>query len=233
MDTTNTQTETRQVSGFERVSIRGLTCSAQIIITQSEREGLTIEAPPEYLHRLRSEVKNGKLTIRLAGSWLQELEDALTNWLNKPPILYRLDVRELTYLEVQCAYSVHAPRIETPHLHVKLNGDGDLRLDWLSAEKLEVHHSGTGILRISGQVEEQSVVLNGAGSYMAPRLDSQRARVHMRGVGSASMHVNQLLDATMRGVGILEYSGRADVHKRISGPGQILHIGKVREEVAA
>lgn len=232
MDTTKIQTETRQVSGFERVSIRGLTCSAQLTLTQGEREGLTVSAPPEYLQRLRSEVKDRKLTIRLAGNWLQELEYALTNWLNKPPILYRLDVRELTYLEVQCAYLVHAPRIETPHLIVKLNGDGDFRLDWLSAERLEVHHSGSGMLRISGQVEEQSVVLNGVGSYMAPKLDSQLARVRMRGVSSARMHVNQSLDATLHGVGVLEYSGTADVHKRISGPGQILHIAKRREEVA-
>jgi hypothetical protein len=178
-------------------------------------------------------VKAGKLTVRRVGSWLQDLEDALATWMNKPHILYRLDVRELTYLEVQCAYIVHAPKIETPHLHVKLNGDGDFRLDWLSAEKLEVHHSGSGILRISGQVEEQSVVLNGVGSYIAPRLESQRARVRMRGASTARMHVNQFLDATLHGVGILEYSGRADVHKRISGPGQILHTAKVREEMAA
>ena len=230
MNTKYTETETRPVSGFDRVSIRGLTYSAQIFITQGEREGLTIEAPPEYLHRLRSQVKDGKLSVRFDGSWLQELQDALRTSLNKPHILYHLDVRELTSLEVQCANLIHAPRIETPHLYIKLSGCGDFRLDWLQAERLEVYHAGSGLMQISGQVEEQSVVLNGVGSYIAPGLDSQNARIHIRGVGTARVHVNKLLEASIRGVGNLDYSGGAQVRQRISGPGRVLHIAKMRGE---
>jgi hypothetical protein len=227
-----TQTETRQISDFDQVSIKGNTCSAQVLITQGQQEGLTIEAPPEYLDRLRSEVKDRKLTVRLQDSWLQELEDALATCLNRPHILYRLTVRQLTYLEVQCAYIVHSSRIETPHLHAKLNGTGDFKLDWLWAETLEVHHSGSGTMRISGQVEEQTVVLNGVGSYLAPRLDSQRALVRISGTGLARIQVSQTLDARLRGVGILEYSGHPTVSKRISGPGQVLHIADVGKGVA-
>ena len=228
----HTITETRPVNDFDRVSIRGNTCSAQLLITQGEQEGLRIEAPPEYLDRLRSEVKERKLTIRLDGSWRQQLEDALTTCMDSPPIIYHLDVRELTSLEVQCAYSVHSPRIETPHLHVKLNGTGDFGLDWLSAQTVEIHHTGTGTMRISGQVEKQTVVMNGAGSYLAAELDSERARVRMRGSGMARLQVSQSLDAILRGVGLLEYSGNPTVSKRITGPGQVLRIARVRDEVA-
>jgi hypothetical protein len=224
MDTQYTETETCQVSDFDRVSIRGNTCSAQVFISQGEQEGLTIEAPPEYLHRLRSEVKGGKLTVRLGGSWRQELEDALVTCLNRPHIVYHLQVRRLTFLEVQCAYIVHASRIETPHLQVKLNGTGDFKLDWLQAERLEIHHSGSGIIRISGQVEEQSITLNGVGSYKAPGLDSQRAQVRISGAGSARIQVSQALEASLRGVGILEYSGGALVRQQVSGMGQVMHI---------
>jgi hypothetical protein len=228
----HTENETRQVSGFNRISIRGNSCSAQLTINQGERETLTIEAPSEYLRRIRSEVKNDKLTLRLTGSWLQELEDALTTCVNKPHIVYNLQVRELTFLEVQCAFSVHLSRIETPHLQIRLSGTGDLRLDWLWAKRLEVRHAGTGVIQISGQVNEQNVELNGPGSYLAPRLDSQHARMHMRGTGSSRIQVNQTLDATLRGVGILQYSGTPAVKKRITGPGQILHVAKDRAEVA-
>lgn len=230
MDKTNIRKETREVSEFERVSIRGLTYSAQVYITQGEREGLSIEAPPEILRRLRSEVKDGKLTIRLEGSWLEELQDALSNWMNKPYIRYYLHVRELTALEVQCAYIIYVPRLETSHLSVKLSGCGDFRLDWLQAERLEVHHSGSGVVQICGLVEEQRVVLNGAGSYIAPGLESQRADVRLRGVGMARVHANQMLETEVRGVGSLEYSGNAQVRTRISGPGQIVYIAKAKGE---
>lgn len=226
------ETETRQILDFDKVSIKGNTCSAQLFITQSQQEGLIIEAPPEYLARLRSEVKDRKLTVRLQGSWLQELEDALSTCLDRPQIIYRLTVRKLTYLEVQCAYSVHSSRIETPHLHVKLKGTGDFKLDWLTAETLEVHHFGSGVMRISGQVERQIVELNGAGSYIAPTLESLHARVRMRGVGTAQVHVNQSLEASLRGVGSLKYSGHPTVSKRIFGPGQVLRVANVSEEIA-
>jgi hypothetical protein len=221
-----THTQNRPVSDFNQVSIRGNTCSAQLILTQGEYEGLMIEAPPEYLHRIHSDVKNRKLTIRLEGSWLQELEDAISSCLNKPHIVYRLTVRELTYLAVQCAYSVHLSGLETPHLQVKLNGTGDFRLDWLSAETLEVHHSGSGAMEVSGHVEEQNVTLNGVGSYIAPSLESQHARVRIMGAGTARVHAIQTLDIGLRGVGILEYCGNPAVSRQISGPGQVLHTEK-------
>jgi hypothetical protein len=232
MNTTHIQTETRKVSGFERVSIRGNTCSAQLFLTQSEQEGLTIEAPPEYLNRLHSQVKDGKLTVRLRGSWLQELEDALATCMNRPHIVYHLKVRELTFLEVQCAYRVHASRIETQHLRLRLNGAGDFKLNWLLAESLEVHHSGTGTLRISGQVEQQSVVIDGLGSYLALGLESRRARVRLNGAGLARVRVSEELDANLRGVGVLEYNGQPRVSQRISGPGRVVHIANVSEQAA-
>ena len=224
-----TETESRQVGGFDKVLIKGNTCSAQLFITQGEQEALTIEAPPEYMHRLRSEVKDGKLTVRLHGSWLQELEDALTTCVNRPHICYRLLVTQLTSLEVQCADKIYIPGLETPYLQLKLNATGDFRLDNLSTDKLDVSHSGSGCLRIAGQVEEQVVVLNGVGSYIARDLISQRARVRMAGTSSAIIRVSQVLDATLRGVGILEYSGHPIVSKRIYGPGQVLRVPDIRE----
>jgi hypothetical protein len=230
MNTTHIQAETRQVSSFDRVSIRGNTCSAQLFISQGEQEDLTIEAPPEYLNRLHSQVKDGKLTVRLRGSWLQELEDALTTCMNRPHIVYHLKVCELTSLEVQCAYRVHASRIETPYLRLRLNGTGDFKLDWLSAESMQVHHSGTGTLRISGQVEQQSVVLDGVGSYLALGLESRRARVRLSGAGLARVRVSEELDASLRGVGALEYSGQPRISQRISGAGRVVHIVNASEQ---
>jgi len=147
---------------------------------------LIIEAPPEYLNRLHSQVEDGKLTVRLRGSWLQELEDALATCMNRPHIVYHLKVRKLT--------------------------------------SLEVHHSRTGTLRISGQVEQQSVVLDGVGSYLALGLGSQRTHVRLYGAGLARVLASEQLDASLRGVGVLEYSGHPAVNPRISGPGRVVHI---------
>lgn len=225
------ETEIRKVSGFDQVSIKGNTCSTQIFITQGDVERLTIEAPLDYIHRLTSEVRDRMLTVRLGGNWLQELQEALANSLDRPHLIYRLEIREITFLEVQCAALVHLPKIETSNLRVKLNGIGDLCLDWLSAKKVEVYHAGSGNIRITGQVEEQTVVLNGLGVYIAPELESQRACVRISGTGMARINVHKDLDARLRGLGSLEYSGDAIVRSQISGPGQILKVAKASEEV--
>lgn len=58
---------------------------------------------------------------------------------------------------------------------------------------------------------------------MAFGLDSQRARVRLTWTGRACLHVAQELDATLRGMSLLEYSGEPKVSYRISGTGQVLH----------
>lgn len=226
----DTKMETRPVSDFDRVSVRGNTCSAQLFITQGEQESLTIEAPPDYLRRLHSGVKDGRLSVRLEGSWLQELGDALATGFNRPPIIIHLGVRELKALEVQCASMVDLARLETPQLALKLNGAGDFRLNGLESGRLEVHHTGTGVLQISGRVEEQVIVLNGVGSYHASGLDSQCTSIRMAGTGFARIRASQTLDVTLRGPGILEYSGHPTIIRRISGLGRIIHIPDIRRE---
>jgi len=228
MNKTYIEMDTRQIKDFDQVSVRGNACSTRLFINQGEQESLIIKAPQEYLPRVRSEVRGKKLTIRLAGSWLQELEDAISTCLRKPHIIYCLTVRELTYLNVHCAESVQLSRIETPHLRIRLNGTGDFCLDQLLSRKLDVSHFGSGVMRISGQVEQQAVVLNGLGSYIAPGLDSQRAQIRISGTGAVRVHAEQELDAMLRGVSLLEYSGEPTVIKRISGPGRVLHIKKNR-----
>lgn len=232
MNHTNRKTATRSVSGFDQVSIRGNTCSARLLINQGEREQLTIEAPTEYLNRIRSEVRHGKLTIRLTGSWLQELKDALATSFERPTIIYRLEVRELTALDVQCVYFVHCAQAESPKLRIKLNGIGSFRLEHLLAESLQVQHSGSGSLQIAGQVEKQTVILSGIGNYCAPELASQDAHIRMSGTGSARVQVSHTLDANLRGVGVLEYIGNPAVSQQISGPGQIRRVAGARTRTA-
>ena len=50
MSTDNIRTETREVSGFDRVDLAGF---GDLVLTQGEEESLTIEASPDILERSR------------------------------------------------------------------------------------------------------------------------------------------------------------------------------------
>ncbi len=56
----NVVTETRQVSGFNRIDLAG---SGEVTIQQGDAESLTIEADDNVLPRLTSEVSNSTLKL--------------------------------------------------------------------------------------------------------------------------------------------------------------------------
>src|SRR5579875_2493154 len=54
------RTQSRPVSGFDRVHVSGI---GLLVVTLGTPEALSIEAEPEVLSRIRSEVENGVLEI--------------------------------------------------------------------------------------------------------------------------------------------------------------------------
>ena len=61
----------------------------------------------------------------------------------------------------------------------------------------------------------------GAGSYDAPRLESENANIKLQGVGRATVWATQTLNATVDGVGSIDYFGSPDVRKSVSGLGKV------------
>ena len=135
MSTGNRVTESREVSNFDRVFLRDY---GELVITQGEQESLTIETHPDVLPQIKTEVRDGKLDIRIGGSWLDKLGHALSTGLTRQWIKYSLTVKKLTGLEISGAARVKASDIETDRFALKLSGTGQVNIEALSAEVLEV-----------------------------------------------------------------------------------------------
>jgi hypothetical protein len=74
-------------------------------------------------------------------------------------------------------------------------------------------------------VAEQTVTISGAARYDAPKLESQKAKATLTGLGSATVWAVEELDATIRGAGSVEYYGSPGVKKNISGLGNVTSLG--------
>jgi hypothetical protein len=222
MSTSNLATESREVSNFDRVALRDY---GELVIMQGERESLTIEADADILPQIKTEVKNGTLDIRIGGSWMDKLGHALSTSFTRQWIKYNLTVKKLTGLEIAGAIRVNASDLETDRLALKLSGAGQVNIQALSAEVLEVDSPGAGAINIGGKVEEQRIVISGAGSYKAPKLESKRASVDLRGAGHATVWAVENLDVAIRGLGNVEYYGTPTVKKNISGLGTVTSLG--------
>ena len=222
MSTGNLVAESREVSNFDQVGLRGY---GELVITQGEEESLTIEAHPDILPKIKTEVRDGKLIIKISGSWLDKLGHAISTSLTRQWIKYNLTVKKLTGLEIAGAVSVKASNIETDRLALRLSGAGQVNIESLSAEVLEIDLPGACAIKVSGKVGEQRIAMSGAGSYSAPKLESRRASVDLRGAGQATVWAVEELDVAIRGLGSVEYYGTPTVKKSISGIGTVTSLG--------
>ena len=137
MSTNDVRTETREVSGFDRVALAGF---GDLYVTQGEAESLTIEASPENLDRIKTEVKDGTLTIRFSRNWLDWIGDVLAAGFTGMRVRYDLTVKELAALAITGAGRVQVGNLEADELALELRGAGQLSVESLEAEGLQIDH---------------------------------------------------------------------------------------------
>ena len=185
----NVVTETRNVSGFDGVTITG---AGNILIDQNGAESLTITTDDNLLQHIKTEVRGGKFVIEFTrGVLFGKVKD----------LTFKVSTKNLNSVQVDGAANVEGKNIATENLSVKLNG--------------------AGAIALSGKVTTQDVVLDCVGTYNGAGLASQRAKVTQNGTGGAVVRASDKLDATISGLGNIEYIGNPQVTKKISGLGAV------------
>jgi hypothetical protein len=137
---------------------------------------------------------------------------------------------EIRYSDLEKIVSTGSSSIEhegtlvVPELEVDMTGTGSVRMA-VEAERFKLNLSGAGLVELMGMVEQQEITISGAGGYQATELVSNNCHITLSGLGGAKIHVINLLDATITGVGGIVYSGRPKIiEKQITGFGKIKHI---------
>ena len=105
------KSETRPVSGFDRISVR---YHGDVVLEQGDTEGLVIEADEELLPRIKSEVQDGKLTIGIDVQWWEWL----TEWmkfsnLDDKKIRYKINMRQISGISLSGSVNLQAAQIKS------------------------------------------------------------------------------------------------------------------------
>jgi hypothetical protein len=181
--------ESRNVSGFDGIELRGV---GDLIIRQTGRESLTVEAEKDVLPEITTRVVEGRLII---GSGSNPAVHTTR------PINFYVTVKDLNSLAVLGTANAAATGIETDSLTVTIDGAGNVRM--------------------GGQADEQAVAISGTSNYLAQNLQSRDAKIAVAGAGSAVVNVKEKLDAEISGVGSIEYVGHPRVQQTVSGAGHV------------
>lgn len=215
--------ETREVSGFDRVTLKEF---GKLFIIQGEEEALTIESPPEILERITSEVKEGELFLGIKGGIMDKFTDFISSSLGGHQIIFKVSVIELRGLNIFGAGSANADDIKTDQLALKLSGAGSIKMRGLSTEAMKVSLPGTGKIELAGTAVEQKVNISGAGGYSARKLESKIAEVHLSGAGKGIVWATDDLDISITGLGSVDYYGSPNLKQSVTGLGNVVGLGE-------
>lgn len=164
----------------------------ELVIDQTGSESLTVTADDNLLPYIETQVRGRELIITIQ-------EDTTLS-----------DITELTF-------HVTVDSLDS----LELTGVGDVELLHLENDTWDVNLSGAGNITVSGQVDTQTIVISGAGSYNGEALISQAASIENSGAGMAIVQVSDSLNVNISGLGSVEYIGDPTVEQTITGLGTV------------
>ncbi len=203
------KSEPREVCDFQEVVLRGI---GDINLQQGESESLVVEAHPEDLSRIKTEVHGGKLELGFKG-----LLDSIVP--PRGPITFHITMKTVRGVSISGQGRLRAPRIATDRCSLSVSGHGEMDVDDLQADSVAVSVSGSGTVRLEGNAARQEVRISGAGALEAIELRSREAAIHISGSGDAEVSVEGSLDVQISGHGHVRYRGQPRVTQTISGAG--------------
>jgi hypothetical protein len=215
-------TEARDVTNFDRIVMRGY---GDLRITQGEQESLTIEADEEILPHIKTEVQEGELRIDVVDDWAERIFKIFSQGLDSQRIIYNLSIKRLVSLKITGAARARSQRLQSSELAIEIGGAVELEIGSLEATRLQVKLPGAGRIKLAGKVTQQELSLSGAGAYQAKALESQTAHVRLDGAGKATVWVTGDLEASINGLGTVEYYGSPSVRQSVHGLGTIKALG--------
>lgn len=213
----NVVTETRDVSGFQEVELKGI---GRLEITQGKTTELTVTADDNLMQYIDTEVEGDTLVI-----WVRNKNLPFFTVNPSETIVYELTVPTLERASLSGSGDIVVDGLETDELTVEISGSGDLEATDLLADSFTYRLSGSGRATLAGKVERQDVEISGSGRLEAEDLRSAEASIEISGSGRAVLWVTDQLDVQISGSGDVQYYGSPEVTQDVSGSGNIKGLG--------
>ena len=216
--------ETRTMTeAFGEVRLVG---ALDLQLTQSDATSLAIEADRQELPHVKSEVRDGVLTLSLEQNWPHAFLGFFSR--HSAPRAF-LSARAINRLVVQGSGEVDAGAWSFESaFEVRIEGSSKVRFDHVAAQQLTCSIAGSGDISLAGSTTAQEIRISGSGDYRAPDLKSQTASVSINGSGDVELWVERALKARIAGSGDVRYYGSPTLQQSVFGSGNLRSLGAKR-----
>lgn len=164
-----------------------------IVVDAGKTQSLTLRGDARFLRDVTSEVVDGQLRLSVR-------EKKNVSWHGDPRVV-----------------------ITVPALRaVEVEGAGEIRLNQIRGERLDVNYRGAGSMNINGDVKTFKMQAEGVGEVDAKALAANDVDIRFRGIGDVKVTAKNRLDAVVQGMGKVTYYGKPrSVNKSASGIGSV------------
>ena len=212
-------TETRHVSGFHAVDLES---SGNVVITQGDTEGLTVEAEDNLLPLITT-VVDGKGVLRLSFKPGESVQTTKT-------ITFKLSAKLIDGVTLAGSGEIRADSLTVPgngKFAAAVPGSGNVTVGKLLAGSVRAALDGSGNIQLAGEAVSQKVSIDGSGDYETGNLKTHTAQVSINGSGGAKVSASDSLEIEINGSGDVGYYGKPDVKKSINGSGDVKALGEL------
>ncbi len=231
---TSSTREIRPVPPFSRVL---LATSATVIVRQGPQQ-VTIEASPEDLNRLETNVTAGqlristmaptgwdRLSVRRRGSFTVRITLPIVSSLSVRSSgdmeVDSLSVKGLV-LDVGGSGHLRVRELRASNVQAELSSSGRISIDHLRADTLQADVAGSGSITAAGSCTHSSLDLSSSGAINTDRLVTSTCLVHVSGSGNCQVNASRAANVRISSSGTVVLSGNPSINQRISGSGQLL-----------
>jgi len=189
----------------------------EVIVTQGGSESLSIETDDNVMKHLKIVVENGTLKLGF--------EDGFKS-ITPTRLVFYVGVDDLAGLIVSGSGDIEVDKLESDRLDVTVSGSGDVRIAMLTTGDVRTEISGSGEVSLAGESSAQVVTISGSGKYLAGDLCSESVKMDVSGSGDATVCVTETLDANINGSGSVSYYGKPSINSSGSGSGTLNSLGE-------
>ncbi|MEA1784940.1 head GIN domain-containing protein [Arenibacter sp. GZD96] len=203
----------RNTLDYDEVSVAGW---FNVELVEGKEGKITLKGEENLLEYIETEVKNGKLTIKVEkGATLQP-----SGWKNT--VFVTVPVERIDAVSLSGSGDIVANKmLKANTFRTNVSGSGNVSLR-VEAQTLSTTVSGSGDVQLSGRTEELSVSVSGSGDLKAFDLDADHVNVSISGSADVRITSNKSLKAHVSGSGNITYRGNPErLESKSSGSGKI------------
>lgn len=209
----NTVTIERSVGDYDKVALAGW---YDVELVDGKEGELTLTGESNLLEYIKTEVKDGKLTIKTKkGANLKP-----SNW--NEGILITVPVEEISAVALSGSGDIVGKTVlKSNSFKTSISGSGDITLE-IEAESVNASMSGSGDINLSGKATDFDVSVSGSGDIRAYDLNADFVEAQVSGSADIKVTANEMLKARVSGSGDISYKGNPKkIDTKSSGSGNI------------